>query len=52
MISRRHSVQVILDIDCYDDLDLTRLDWESFLTLEGDEKVNSVIIQEKDEIFC
>ena len=46
--TRKHTVSVTLDIECYDDLDLPNVDWwESQITdilhLEGDETVNVTI---------
>ena len=46
MVAHKRQVQVVLDIECYDDLD-----WASLLDLEGDEKVHYVSIKE-NEVFC
>lgn len=35
----KRTVRVILDIECYDDLDLETYDWNEVLGLEGDETV-------------
>lgn len=43
MIAQRRKVQVILDIDCYDDLDLEDINWREILELEGDESVECTI---------
>ena len=37
--TRKHTVSVTLDIECYDDLDLKNIDWSDILGLEGDENV-------------
>ena len=36
----KRTVRVILDIECYDDLDLETYDWNEVLGLEGDENVH------------
>jgi hypothetical protein len=43
MIAQKRLVRVILDIECYDDLDLEDLDWRELLELQGDETVHSTI---------
>lgn len=35
----KRTVRVILDIECYDDLELESFDWNDILSLEGDESV-------------
>ena len=35
----QRTVRVILDIECYDDLELESFDWNDILSLEGDESV-------------
>lgn len=40
MIAQKHKVQIILDVECYDDLDLMKIEWEKMLKLEGDETVD------------
>ena len=35
----KRTVRVILDIECYDDLELESFDWNDILSLEGDENV-------------
>lgn len=50
MISQKRLVRVTLDIDCYDDLDLERLDWQEMLGLEGDESVH-VTIKDVGDIY-
>ena len=47
MIAQKQRVQVILDIECYDDLELQKINWEKVLGLEGDEEV-AVSIKEVD----
>jgi hypothetical protein len=39
----KRTVRVILDIECYDDLDLDDINWREVLDLEGDENVHSSI---------
>ena len=43
MIAQKRQVRVILDIDCYDDLNLEDINWREVLQLEGDEEVYSTI---------
>ena len=43
----KRTVRVILDIECYDDLDLETYDWNEVLGLEGDENVH-VSMEEVD----
>ena len=43
MIAQKRRVRVILDIECYDDLDLEDINWREALQLEGDEEVYSTI---------
>ena len=43
MIAQKRLVRVTLDIECYDDLDLSDLNWTDILGLEGDESVHSSI---------
>ena len=50
MIAQKRLVRVTLDIECYDDLDLQKIDWKEFLALEGDEKLD-VTIKEIDPFF-
>ena len=40
-IAQKRLVRVILDIECYDDLDLENINWTEVLDLEGDESVDS-----------
>ena len=47
MIAHKRLVRVILDIECYDDLDLEDINWRRVLELEGDEDVD-VNIKELD----
>ena len=42
-IAQKRLVRVILDVECYDDLDLDNINWSELLDLEGDESVNSRI---------
>jgi hypothetical protein len=39
MIAQKKRLRIILDLECYDDLDLENLDWKDILALEGDENV-------------
>jgi hypothetical protein len=43
MIAQKRRVRVVLDIECYDDLDLENINWREVLELEGDEEVYSTI---------
>ena len=43
MIAQKQRVRVILDIECYDDLNLEDINWREVLQLEGDEEVHSTI---------
>jgi hypothetical protein len=38
-IALKRPVRVTLDIECYDDLDLEKIDWKDLLNLDGDENV-------------
>ena len=40
-IAQKRLVRVILDIECYDDLDVENINWAEVLDLEGDETVDS-----------
>ena len=42
----KRKVRVILDIECYDDLDIEELDWNDILHLEGDENVDTTIVDD------
>ena len=48
MIVQKKRVLVTLDIECYDDLDLDKMNWEELLDLEGDENVDASIKEYKD----
>jgi hypothetical protein len=48
MIAQKRLVRVVLDIECYDDLDIENLDWQDILELEGDESVHVNIKDSKD----
>ena len=50
MIAQKRRVQVVLDLEVYDDLDLKDLDWDDILSLEGNESV-TVRIKEFDDIY-
>lgn len=50
MLAQKRRVQVVLDLEVYDDLDLKTLEWEDILALEGGESV-SVKIKEFDDIY-
>mgnify|MGYP003330783423 CR=1 FL=1 len=43
MIAHKQRVRIILDIECYDDLNLEDINWREVLQLEGDEEVHSTI---------
>ena len=43
----KRKVRVILDIECYDDLDIEALDWNDILHLEGDENVDTTIVDDE-----
>jgi len=46
----KRNVQVILDIECYDDLDIEGQDWKELLDLQGDEDVH-VSIRDIDPFY-
>jgi hypothetical protein len=48
--AQKRTVKVILDIECYDDLDLENMDWKEILELEGGEDV-TVTIKDYKEIY-
>ena len=43
MLAQKRTIRVILDIVCYDDLDIESQDWREILQLEGDEDVHATI---------
>lgn len=43
MIAQKQRVRVILDIECYDDLELEDINWREVLQLEGGEEVHCTI---------
>ena len=43
MIAQKRQVRVVLDIECYDDLDLEDINWREVLQLEGGEEVHYTI---------
>lgn len=43
MLAHKQRVRIILDVECYDDLDLDAYDWREILQLEGDESVHHSI---------
>ena len=43
MIAQKQRVRVILDIECYDDLELEDINWREVLQLEGGEEVHTTI---------
>ena len=51
-IAQKRLVRVTLDIECYDDLDLERLNWADILDLEGDESIHSSIKELGDIYWC
>jgi hypothetical protein len=50
MIAQKHKVQIILDVECYDDLNLMYIDWSKILQLEGDETVD-VEVKELTKLY-
>jgi hypothetical protein len=48
MIAQKRQVRVVLDIECYDDLDVEHMDWKELLNLEGDEKILHCSVKEYD----
>jgi hypothetical protein len=40
MIAQKQRVRITLDIECYDDLNFSKIDWEKVLGIEGDESVD------------
>ena len=45
MIAQKRLIRIILDLECYDDLDVENLDWREILDLEGDELVHSSVME-------
>jgi hypothetical protein len=43
MLAHKQRVRIILDVECYDDLDLDAYEWAEILQLEGDENVHHSI---------
>ena len=43
MLAQKRLVRIILDIMCYDDLDVEDMDWKDILELQGDEEVYSTV---------
>ena len=50
MIAQKRLVRVILDLECYDDLDVEHLDWNDMLGLDGDESVH-VTIKDSYDVY-
>ena len=48
MIGQKRIVRVTLDIECYDDLDVERIDWDKVLELQENESVNLTQVKELD----
>lgn len=42
----KRKVQITLDIECFDDIDIDNIDWESVLRLEGDETVEVKVYED------
>lgn len=40
MIAQKQRIRITLDIECYDDLNFNKIDWEKVLGIEGDERVD------------
>ena len=40
--------RIVLDLEAYDDLDVKNLDWSEILKLEGDECVESSVVDYDD----
>ena len=43
MLAQKRLVRVTLDIMCYDDLDVDKMDWKEMLELQGDEDVYATV---------
>ena len=43
LMYNKRTVEITLDVECYEDLDLENIDWNDVLGLEGDESVESHI---------
>ena len=43
MLAQKRLVRVTLDIRCYDDLDVDKMDWKEMLELQGDEDVYATV---------
>jgi hypothetical protein len=43
MLAQKRLVRVTLDIMCYDDLDVDKIDWKEMLELQGDEDVYATV---------
>ena len=43
MLAQKRLVRVTLDIMCYDDLDVDKMDWKELLELQGDEDVYATV---------
>lgn len=50
MLAQKRRIQVVLDLEVYDDLNIEDLNWSEMLNLEGNESV-FVKIKELDDIF-
>ena len=48
MIGQKRIVRVTLDIECYDDLDVERIEWDKVLELQENESVNLTQVKELD----
>ena len=48
MIGQKRIVRVTLDIECYDDLDVERIDWDKVVELQENESVNLTQVEELD----
>ena len=51
MLAQKRTIRVILDIECYDDLDIESQDWREILQLEGDEDVHATITDLADKFL-
>lgn len=49
-IAQKRVVQVILDIECYEDFDPHDMNWEELLELEGGERV-SVKVKDYSDLY-
>ena len=46
----KRTVEITLDVECYEDLDLENINWNDILGLEGDENVD-ISIRETADLY-